>query len=321
MRIYQEITFKTNPTMIASWPGMGNVGIISTDYIRSKISADVLGEIDMSHYFVPDSIIVENGLAELPEIPRAVLYYHTDPDLIIFESNAQISGKDGLSIVKKLIHLAVEYNVHRIFTTAAFAKDVSHNTRPQVYGAFNSEKMLNEFSGSGVEAMPNGYIAGLNGLVLGIASNYDIESACLLGTIPSFATNLSYPKASLEIIRLLETLLGLSTDKKELERSISLVDAQFSEIEDRIRQYYPDAMKEKEEEEDWHDLVEDSEVDHEQEVPRYIMDKIEKLFEEVKKDRSKAPELKKELDRWNLYELYEHRFLDLFKDDNRKDTP
>jgi len=43
------------------------------------------------------------------------------------------------------------------------------------------------------------------------------------------------------------------------------------------------------------------------------MDKIEQMFDEVKKDRSKAPMLKKELDRWKLYELYEHRFLGLFK--------
>ncbi|ERP32200.1 PAC2 family protein [Chitinivibrio alkaliphilus] len=317
MRIYQDVQFKTNPTMIASWPGMGNVGIISTDYLRSKINADVLGEIDMTPYFIPESIIVEDGVAQLPEIPRSILYYHQDPDLIIFESNAQISGKEGLTIVRKLIHLALEYDVQRLFTTAAFAKDVSHTVPPQIYGAYNSKDLLTEFKDSEIEPMPNGYIAGLNGLILGVAAKYNIESACFLGTIPSFATNLSYPKASLEIIKLLETLLGIHTEKQELEQSIRLVDSQFSEIEERIRQYYPNAMKDNEEEEEWHDLVEDSEVDHEREVPRFIMDKIEKLFEEVKQDREKAPQLKKELDRWNLYELYEHRFLNLFKDSNR----
>ncbi|MGM0444614.1 MAG: PAC2 family protein [Fibrobacterota bacterium] len=314
MRIYRDVKFKTDPTMIASWPGMGNVGIISTDYIRSNINAKVLGEIDMSHYFIPESIVVEDGIAELPEMPRSIIYYTEDPDLLIFESNAQISGREGVAIVKNLVHLAVEYNVRRIFTTAAFAKDMSHNTPPKIFGAFNSKEMLEEFSVSEVDPMPNGYIAGLNGLVLGIAANYDIEAACFLGTIPSFATNLSYPKASLEIIKIIESLLGIHTDKDELEESIRLVDSQFSEIEKRIRQYYPNAMKDTEEQEDWHELVEDDDVDHEAEVPRYIMDKIEKLFDEVKKDRDKAPQLKRELDRWNLYELYEHRFLNLFKD-------
>ena len=56
----------------------------------------------------------------------------------------------------------------------------------------------------------------------------------------------------------------------------------------------------------------------EYEVPHYIMDKIERLFDEVKLDKTKANKLKEELDRWKLYELYEHRFLGLFKDDENR---
>ena len=44
------------------------------------------------------------------------------------------------------------------------------------------------------------------------------------------------------------------------------------------------------------------------------MEKIEKLFREAKTDKAKAILLKKELDRWDLYKLYEDRFLDLFKE-------
>jgi hypothetical protein len=48
------------------------------------------------------------------------------------------------------------------------------------------------------------------------------------------------------------------------------------------------------------------------------MEKIERLFKKVQSDRGAAPELKRELDKWNLYELYENRFLDLFEDDKGK---
>ncbi|MBI4974838.1 MAG: hypothetical protein HZC19_03435 [Candidatus Omnitrophica bacterium] len=44
------------------------------------------------------------------------------------------------------------------------------------------------------------------------------------------------------------------------------------------------------------------------------MEKIEKLFLEAKQDKKKASVLKRELDRWDLYKLYEDRFLDLFKE-------
>jgi predicted ATP-grasp superfamily ATP-dependent carboligase len=298
---------------------MGNVGIISTDYIRGKLKAEVLAEIDMSPYFVPESIVVEKGLAELPELPRSVIYYTHNPDMLIFESNAQIAGKEGISIIKKLVQFAEMYKVKRIFTAAALAQDISHSIKPHVLGAFNRIEMIDEFKECGVKPMETGFIAGLNGLLLGIASNYDIESGCFLGTIPTFATNLAYPKASLEIIKLIEQIFNFEVDKNDLEESISLVDTQFSEIEKKIRELYPEALNMLSDEDDdddeiepWKLLSENDDVE-EEEVPRYIMDKIERLFEEVKKDKSKASILKKELDRWKLYELYEHRFLNLFK--------
>ena len=53
-------------------------------------------------------------------------------------------------------------------------------------------------------------------------------------------------------------------------------------------------------------------------VPEYVMARIERLFKELsqKKDKDRAMELKAELDKWGLYEIYEKRFLNLFK--NRK---
>jgi proteasome assembly chaperone (PAC2) family protein len=312
MRIFKSVKFDTRPTMLASWPGMGNVGIISTDYLRSKLKCKVLAEIDMSQYFIPDSIVVEDGLAELPELPRSIIYYCKNPDLLIFESNAQVAGKDGIAIVKSLVRLASEYDTKRIFTAAAFAQNLSHNSPAQILGAFNSAEMIDEFKNISVDPMPNGYIAGLNGIMLGIAANYDIEAGCFLGTIPSFAANLSYPKASLAIIELLQKIFDLEVDTDELKESIKLVDSQFSEIEEKIKEYYPDALEDDDDEEEWETIAEIEDVDDD-EVPRYIMDKIETLFEEVKGDHGKAPTLKKELDRWKLYELYEHRFLAIFK--------
>ena len=46
--------------------------------------------------------------------------------------------------------------------------------------------------------------------------------------------------------------------------------------------------------------------------------RIEQLFKKAEADRKYARDLKKELDRWNLFELYENRFLDLFDDDRKK---
>ena len=42
--------------------------------------------------------------------------------------------------------------------------------------------------------------------------------------------------------------------------------------------------------------------------------KIEKLFKEAQADRNRALALKAELDRLGVFDLYEDRFLDLFRE-------
>ena len=53
----------------------------------------------------------------------------------------------------------------------------------------------------------------------------------------------------------------------------------------------------------------------EERVSQFVLNKIERLFLEARTSREKALELKRELDRWGLFEMYEDRFLDLFKKD------
>ncbi len=310
MKTFKEISFETAPLMFAAWPGMGNVGLIAMDYIRRRLDASLFAEIDMSPFFIPDSIIVKEGRAQLPEIPSSVFHYHTNPDVIVFESNAQVGGRDGISIIKIILDIAKQFRVPRIYTAAAFAQPMSHASPSQVLCACNNDGLLDVLRQHDVVPMPDGYIAGLNGLLLGIAASSGIEAACFLGTIPSYASNLSYPKASLEIVKTMAKLLAIDLDLSDLQESVSATDRQLSAIEDRIREYFP-SVTEKEPE------AVDTGVNDE-EVPKYIMDKIERLFEKVERDKSKASELKDELVRWNLYDLYERRFLDLFKDD-RKD--
>jgi proteasome assembly chaperone (PAC2) family protein len=307
MKMLEKIAFPASPILIAAWPGMGNVGIIATDYLRRKLDAKVFAEIDMSPYFIPDSIIVKDGIAQLPEIPSSIFHYSFNPNIIIFESNAQIGGRDGISIIKTILEVAKEFKVSRIYTAAALVHPMTYQSPSQVLVSCSSSVHLESLLKMGAIAMPDGYIAGLNGLLLGVAASHNIDSACFLGTMPSYASNMMYPKASIEIVKTFSLILSTSIDLSELEASVTEMDQQFATIEERIRQIFPQSAEADEE---------ISGIEHER-VPHYIMERIEKLFEKAKTDRKAATELKEELDRWNLYELYENRFLDLFEDDGK----
>lgn len=305
MKMSEEIRFESVPVVLAAWAGMGNVGLITVDYLRRKLDAKVFAEIDMSPFFIPDSIVVKDGVAQLPEIPTCVFYYCHNPDLIIFESNAQVSGREGIMIIKMMLDVLKQFKITRIYTFAAFAQPMSHENDSMALITCNSAEMLESMKLDELVPMPDGFIAGLNGLLLGVAASRSIDAACLLGTIPSYASNLNYPKASLELIRIIGKMIELNVDTADLEEGVQAMEQQFRMIEERIREFIP--MMNREEEHDIAEVEDDK-------VPQVIMDRIERLFHEAKNNRERATELKRELDRWKLFELYENRFLDLFKD-------
>jgi predicted ATP-grasp superfamily ATP-dependent carboligase len=309
MKFFKDISFSAPATVLAAWPGMGSVGLITIDFLRKKMKAELFAEIDMSPFFIPDSIIVKHGIAQFPDIPTSRFYHTAEPSLIIFESDAQMGGRDGIAIIKMFLDVIGRFKIERIFTFAAFAQPMSYRTPSQVLVTCNGDSLCGKLRGFGVTPMPDGVIAGLNGLLLGVAASRRIDAGCLLGTIPNYAANFAYPKASLELVRTITRLQGFSVDASELEEGVGEMDQQLASIEERIREFFPNVNKEGGDE--------FSSLDEEK-VPHYVMERIEKLFQEARLDRTRAPELKKELDRWNLFELYENRFLDLFEDD-RKD--
>jgi len=303
--MFETINFQNPPVMLAAWPGMGNVGLIAMDYLRRKLEVRSFAEIDMGPFFIPESIIVKDGIAQMPDVPSSIFTFRNNPDIIIFESNAQIGGREGMTIISTILDMVRQFNVRRIFTAAAFSQNMSCKAPSEVLAACNIPELLKVIGEYGITPMPDGVIAGLNGLLLGVARSRQVEAACFLGTIPAYATNLAYPKASMEIIRIFTRMLRVEIDMAEMEQSVAEMDQQLTTIEERIRQFTGDAAGEDEEL---------ANLDQEK-VPQFIMERIEKMFKRAERDRNCAQELKQELDRWKLFELYENRFLDLFEDD------
>ena len=172
--------------------------------------------------------------------------------------------------------------------------------RRQVSDDRNARDILTK---SGVKLMEGGHISGLNGLALSFAEKRNIEAVCLLATMPQYAISLPNPKASLAIIETLQKIIGFKLEVSELNEYIRDTDEKMAVIEDKVKDVMSIETKESD----------PGPAHPKKAVPSYIMDKIEKLFAEAAADKSKAMLLKTELDRWDLYKMYEDRFLDLFK--------
>ena len=127
----------------------------------------------------------------------------------------------------------------------------------------------------------------------------------MLGEMPHMLTQVPFPKASLAILEVFTTITGIDIDFTDLAEQARVMDQQLADLL---------AGEEEEEGPSFVGQEEPSgEPAEEDQLRSADKRRIERLFEQAGKDRSKAFELKQELDRLGVFKDYEDRFLDLFK--------
>jgi hypothetical protein len=312
-----RLQFKTAPVMLAGWPGMGNVGMMVIDHLRQKLGAEPFAMMDMRPFVAPAGAPVKDGKILPLEMPRSSFSFRTNPDMIFFDSNTQVGGKEGPFYVQNILDYARQLGVAKIYTIAAFPTPMSHSDEPRLYYATNSDTVGQNLQRQGLEPLPSGEIAGAAGLLTTMASSEQLESACIIAPIPLYAASFSYPRAALEILESLEELLHFDIDLSELRDIVDQMDAMFEQMEEQLRDQFPSMFGG---EQDMSMFPESARLEMQQEqegeeeaVPPEVRERIEQLFGQAAHDRARALQLKKELDRWQLYAEYEDRFLDLFK--------
>ena len=298
----------THPWMVAVWPGMGNVALNAGIYLLAKLDMTVIAELEASELFDIDYVEVEKGLLQPGRRPRNRFFVWTDPekkhDLVIFLGEAQPPiGK--YAFCRQLIKYAKQIGIVRVFTFAAMATRMHQEHESRVFGAATDENSLEELKSLDLELLQDGHIGGLNGVLLGAAAESDLYGACLLGEMPHIFSQLPFPKASLAILEVFSTMTGIEIDFAELAEQAKAMEEQLGEILSRVEQEYGRSFEEEEEPV--------PEAKEEESLKTADRQRIEKLFTQAAKDRSKAFELKQELDRLGAFKEYEDRFLDLFK--------
>ena len=205
------------PYMVAAWPGMGGVAIIAANYLRQKLGAEEFGEIVPCYFFSPAQVLIEDHLIQTPELPESK-FYSWDRDrehgLVIFTGSSQ--PERGYEFAHRVLDVAEEFQVVRIYTFAAFPLFIHHSRQPGVWGTATDAELTEYLKEYRVQVMESGSIGGLNGLLLGVAKERGIEGVCLLGEMPVYATQLANPRASRAVLEVLIEMLDIEINLDEL---------------------------------------------------------------------------------------------------------
>lgn len=303
------------PWMVAVWPGMGHVAISAGYYLMAKLGMHMVAEFQAEELFDVEHVEVKRGLIRTGRLPRSRFFAWHDPegrhDLIVFIGEAQ-PPRGKLSFCRRLIEFAKEMGVERVFTFASMATQMHPSHESRTFGAATDQTTLDELTQLELTMLDDGHISGLNGVLLGVAAEAGLPGTCLLGEMPHIFAQLPFPKAALGVLEVFSTIAKIQLDLTELAEQAVDVEQRLGELLSQVEHAMETQHQEPAEEEAF--LGSDGPEESEEEaVSAKDRQRIDRLFEESTRDRSKAYELKRELDRLGIYSEYEDRFLDLFK--------
>ena len=259
VRLYKEPELE-NPVMVASWPGIGNIGIIAVDTLKNMLGAEELGEIEPWDFFYPKKVLIRNGELKDVEFPSSKFYFKRTggTDLLFFVGEEQPSdggrtyaeGKKAYQMANLVLDVAQKFGCKRMYTSGAAVAPIHHTARPKVWAVPNTKGLISEVKTyentilmSEIEGRGGqGNITGLNGLLLGVARKRGIEAICVMGEIPVYLQGfpLPYPRASKAVLEVLTAALGIEIDMDRIAGFIEQSDSQIEQLYEK----FPPEIKE-----------------------------------------------------------------------------
>ncbi|MBN1366573.1 MAG: PAC2 family protein [Dehalococcoidales bacterium] len=229
-----------SPAMLAVWPGIGNVAVIVANYLRKQLEFKRLAEIEPSRFFNPIGVVVKENIVEEPQFPQSRFYYWKNKkgarDLILFMGDDQ-PVTQNYELANVVLEVGLKFQIKRVYTLAAALTHVHHTERPRVWGVGTTKPLTKELRQLDLIQGGNLQIAGLNGLLLGVAKERELEGICLLGEVPMYATRVQNPMAALSVLEALTMMLEIKIDMSEMEQLAA-------ETQEKMKQMVAEAMGE-----------------------------------------------------------------------------
>lgn len=221
-----------NPILIEGLPGVGNVGKLAADHLLEQLGAVRFAEI-FSRHFPPQVLLDEDCVLSLV---NNELYYVRDvghgQDVVFLVGDHQGLTPEGqFDLARNMVDIARTLGVSRIYTLGGYGvgKMVEE---VRVLGAVSDIALREELEGHGVvfsPGEPGAGIVGASGLIVGLAKQAGIESACLMGETSGYFVD---PKGAEALCRVLASILDVEIDFSDLEAKAEQIDAITSKIKE-----------------------------------------------------------------------------------------
>jgi len=205
-------------------PGIGNVGKLAIDYLSTALECQTLKSIFSPGF--PANVMVIDGCTRLLQVeiksPAEI------KDLYIICGDAQPVGVLYMyTVAEQILDTVRSLEATDILTLAGYVG----NSQEKVLAATTDANTAKELEMNGVALLRGGFIGGLNGILVGLAPNYEMRGICLLGS--TSGRSLIDVRAANNVVSVVRQLLKLdlpldglnlpeSAEEEDNERSYEL---------------------------------------------------------------------------------------------------
>ncbi|NNN19955.1 MAG: PAC2 family protein [Acidimicrobiaceae bacterium] len=222
-------------TAFSGWNDAAEAATLAIDFLRRKLNAKVIAEIDPEEFYdftsIRPQVILENSLNRKIRWPRtSISIAHLDfsnRDLIFVKGpEPQLRWKRFAST---LFELAEDFEVEMIVSLGALLADYPHTRPIRVAATSNSPDLVDKQG-----LTPSSY-QGMTGIIGVLTTWFEkggIPGASLWANIPHYITHTPSPKGARALIERLMELLSFRIDMVELDLATSEYDRHISSIID-----------------------------------------------------------------------------------------
>ncbi|MEC9477333.1 MAG: PAC2 family protein [Planctomycetota bacterium] len=299
--------------LVVGWPGVGGVAAATVQAIHHELGSSLVDAIEPDPTFEVEDIRVRSGVCfpgPLPRLSFRAVTTGVGQDLLLFVPDRQ-PDLQGLSLCRRVLRAAYSMGVRRVITFAALTTTIAPEAEPEVFFCSPDPPLQDELRSHGITPMQSGSIRGLNGLMLLAAQEMGIPSACLISEIPTWGMQMPNPKTAKALSGKLAKLVGLKFRMAHLDPQIEAIEECMVEMrgaaDHRLQGMFETDLFEREKKQQTGSTSQSQ-------LSTNDMERLESLFTEASLDRSRTMALKVELDRLGVFDNYEDRFLDLFRE-------
>ncbi len=244
LRLLKKMDFKTVNVVaaFAGWPDAKRVATFAAEYLRDKLKAEKIGEIDPLPFY---DFVIERPLVN---IKKGLVKDYTPPINELYAAKIK-SSAHGLLIligvephtnwgtyVESLFQALDPRRVNLICLLGGLVDRIPHTVEPLISGVTSTPKLMTEMRRKGVEPAEYSGPSSIHSLVLRESERRGIPAVSIWGHAPEYVNDVD-PRTAHQLLSKAKALLNIEVDMKELQMEANLFQKQLDSLMKQDRSF------------------------------------------------------------------------------------